>query len=286
MTLGRSIRIYLDGGSVSGIRHAELANWTGQALLCPRSRVAELANWQTVARRPGVYFLLNMDQGAMPGVYIGESEDVSERIRQQLREQDFWAEALLFTSKDENLTKSHIKFLEAKLVERATAARRYRMQNANRPTQSGLPRPDVDAMEEFLLNVPLLLGVLGHRVLDPVSSQEALAGEGGVRLFFSAKEAKAQGAVTDEGFVVFKGSTAMPGFTNAMTPGWIAFKQELVSSGKLVSAGQVLEFSEDVLFSSPSAAAAVVYANNANGRVLWKAADGRSLKEIEEAQAD
>jgi hypothetical protein len=39
MALGKSIRIYLDGGDVSGIRYAEVVNWTGQALLFPRSRL-------------------------------------------------------------------------------------------------------------------------------------------------------------------------------------------------------------------------------------------------------
>src|SRR4051794_24501624 len=107
MALGKSIRIYLDAGEVSGIRHAELVNWTGQALLCPRNRVAQLsANWDHVVCRPGVYFLLGAEQLAAREVYIGEAEDVLERLRRHVVEKDFWHEALVFTSKDENLTKS------------------------------------------------------------------------------------------------------------------------------------------------------------------------------------
>ena len=39
----------------SGIRHVEIANWSGQAIACPRSRLYELGDW-VEAQRPGVYF--------------------------------------------------------------------------------------------------------------------------------------------------------------------------------------------------------------------------------------
>ncbi len=74
MAIGRSIRIYLDGGEVSGIRHAELVNWTGQALLCPRSRLGELVTWEAESRRPGVYFLFEAEDMTSRKVYVGESE--------------------------------------------------------------------------------------------------------------------------------------------------------------------------------------------------------------------
>jgi len=291
MTLGRSIRIYLDRGEVSGIRHAELVNWTGQAILCPRARLNELAEWATAVRRPGVYFLLGGEQVGSPEVYIGESEDVFDRLKQQIQRDDSWFEAVMFTSKDENLTKSHVKYLESRLVERAKAAGRYVVQNGNQPTLSDLPRADRDAMEEFLTNIPLLLGVLGHRVLDPLQRATSVAGaspSAGPRpniLTYSVRDARAQGVVSDEGFVVLKGSTALKGASESMAPGWIAYKEELLLARKLVDRGAVFEFVEDVLFKSPSAAAAVVYGNNANGRISWKTPEGRTLKELEDEEA-
>ncbi len=101
------------------------------------------------------------------------------------------------------------------------------------------------------------------------------------------KEASARGTVTDEGFVVLKGSTALRQVQTTMPPGWIAIKQELIATGKLAPTpkGDLYTLLEDTLFSSPSAAAAVVYGNNANGRVAWKTADGTTLKELEEQEA-
>jgi len=55
---GRIIKILLEEGTPTGIRHAEVVNWTGQAVVCPRPRVAELSKWRDEVERPGVYFLL------------------------------------------------------------------------------------------------------------------------------------------------------------------------------------------------------------------------------------
>lgn len=56
MIRGKSIRIYLADGTVTGIRHAEIVNWTGQGIACPRKKVSDLQHWEE-AQKPGVYFL-------------------------------------------------------------------------------------------------------------------------------------------------------------------------------------------------------------------------------------
>lgn len=42
MTRGTQLKIYLANGSVTGIRHAEIVNWTGQAIAVPRVHIKEL----------------------------------------------------------------------------------------------------------------------------------------------------------------------------------------------------------------------------------------------------
>src|SRR5687767_11665869 len=111
MPLGQSIRIYLADGTVTGIRHAEIINWTGQAIAAPRVRVPELATWSE-AKRPGVYFLFGIaEDSGKPLAYIGEGENVYDRLQNHLGSKDYWNEVLLFSSKDENLTKAHVRYL-------------------------------------------------------------------------------------------------------------------------------------------------------------------------------
>ena len=132
MELGRTIKIYLDNGSVTGIKHSEIVNWTGQAMASPRGMIKKLKDW-TEAQRPGVYFLFGLDENGNESVYIGESENVFERLIQHVGDpkKDFWDEVVFFTSRDENLTKAHVKFLESKLTLLAKNANRYNVLNGN-----------------------------------------------------------------------------------------------------------------------------------------------------------
>ena len=83
------------------------------------------------------------------------------------------------------------------------------------------------------------------------------------------------------------------GFTTATTVPSMAqhvrgiydLRQELISNGVLVMQAGLYQFTQDYTFSSPSTAAAVVLGRSANGRVEWKGEDGRTLKELQAAEA-
>ncbi len=303
--MGKSIRIYLADAEVGGIRHAEIVNWTGQALAFPRSKVSELKNWPEV-RRQGVYFLIGADEDTgQDAVYIGEAEVVAERVAQHLSSKDFWSECVAFTSKDENLTKSHIKYLESRLVSCALSAGRYLIKNSSTPQESGLPRADKDAMDEFSSSVRILLGVLGHRVLDPVLSipkptaTQVFQENAGHSVEIIAKPeiqdtetfllkmgSIAASAIRDtDALVVLAGSTVSKEVTPSLSNGYKAVRDKLLGSGVLSDTGEYYCFSKNYPFPSPSQAASVIVGYMINGRQTWKSKDGRSLREIEDAEA-
>lgn len=84
MAQGRSVRLFLVDGSPQGLITAEIMNWTGHVLTGPRTKLAELVQ-RPESSRTGVYFLMGSDPdgGALPLVYIGESDDVATRLKQQ-----------------------------------------------------------------------------------------------------------------------------------------------------------------------------------------------------------
>lgn len=283
-------------GTVTGIRHAEIVNWTGQAIACPRKMVAELSSWPE-SSSPGVYFLLGKgDHAERPVAYIGEAENVLTRLQQHIGNKDFWNEVIFFTNKDENLTKAHVKFLESKLVALASQANRYVLENGNAPKETVLPRADRDAMYEFLSNIRLLLGALGHKILEPlapvhdfgavIGAPDVVLPNQNIQLVLKrSKKIFARSLQTNEGIVVLKGSSALKVFREGLSPGYKALKEELISNGILVDDGDHLRFEENYLFSAPSPAAAVVLGQNTNGRTAWKTEAGKTLKEIEEGAA-
>ncbi len=161
---------YLADRSVAGIRHGEIVNWTGQAIACPRSRFPELKDWSETKRRESIFSGQNEESG-QDAVYVGEAEIVLDRLYSHINGKDFWTELIAFTSKDDNLTKGHVRYLESRLVELANTSARYEIEDSASPQLPSLPRADRDAMEEFINGVRTLLGVLGHRVLEPLVVQ-------------------------------------------------------------------------------------------------------------------
>lgn len=286
--LGKSIRIYLADGTPSGIRHAELINWTGQAIVCPRGRLGELSTWDE-SQRPGVYVLFGDNEAGDAAAYIGEAENVLTRLQSHVKNKDFWTRTVFFTSKDDNLTKSHVKYVESRLVDLARKAERYALENGNTPTAPALPRAERDAMEEFLGPLQVLLGTLGFPLLQPVAPIH-LVGEvstnpiADVRLSFvlTTRNVEATGASGDEGFVVFEGSMGTAEERDSLGKGYRALRHELLAEGTMVTEGVRVRFTRDQLFSSPSAAASVLCGGAFNGREAWKDRDGVSLKQLEE----
>jgi hypothetical protein len=297
MALGTSIRVYLADGTVTGIRHAEVVNWTGQALSCPRVRIGELGDWDE-ARRPGVYLLFGTDESSdKPAVYIGEAENVFDRLQSHLSQKDFWTEIILFSNKDENLTKAHVRYLEAKLTEMARTAKRYEVKNGNQPQPALLPRGDRDSMESFLAQARLLLGVLGHKVLEPITAfptsvpasnanaaPHPATPSASEQFHLTAKGVTAQAVMTDEGVVILSGSGASAKSVESISPGYKRLREQLLQQGVLVPDGTNLKFSQDHLFSSPSAAACVVVGAAINGREAWRTSGDKSLADLESQQ--
>lgn len=293
--LGKSLRVYLPDATVGGIKYAELVNWTGQAIACPRSRLSELPEWPASCK-PGVYFLFENRYGdTKPIAYIGESENVMKRITSHDRQKDFWYELVLFTSKDENLTKSHIKYLESALIKLAKTAGRYDLENSTAPDVSSLPRPDVAAMEEFIVNLRMVLGILGHPILEPIlrhdlpkQTEELISNLNtlnNIDLIFTVNNLTAHGTLTDEGFVLKKGSQLSLKNTESIPGKLITLKNRLMQSGEIIQDGNYFRTTTDIILGSSSYAAAIVAGTSRSGPQSWKNREGITLKNLEESKA-
>lgn len=290
MVLGKSIRIYLKEGTVSGIKQAEIVNHTIQALSCPRVKLVDLNRYFTKeSNRPGVYFLIGQNDNVNV-TYIGESENVWERLKNHDTKKEFWDEVIVFTSKDENLTKSHVKYLESRLISIALSADRYKVQNITSPSLSSLPLADQDSMEDFILNVKLLNGTLGHKFLEsqlpllniPVAQNipsDLNLFQVDKRLYLNVKGINAQAVQTDEGLVVLENSYVSDKTSHF---GYRSLREKLVTDGTISTNSEGrLHFVKKHLFESPSAAAAVILGYSVNGRNVWKDNNGNSLNDIE-----
>lgn len=280
MPYGKSIELFLVNGTADSLVTAELSDWNGKALKIPRIEVAT-CNRDDITQA-GVYFLFCKEDDESDSVYIGEAENVKERLLQHMRdyqaekEKYYWNTAVIFTGRD--LNKALIRYLENRFVEVAQNCNRYHVLTKNTYRNTVLKESQIAVMEEFADNVKILINALGYKVLEPiVQNGKDLSDIETEKLYLNVGGVSAVGLVTIEGFVVLKGATVNEKSSTSLSTGIRKLREEKFAEGKVSN----LITTEDILFSSSSAAADFILGYSASGPRSWKAKDGRLLKEIE-----
>jgi hypothetical protein len=276
------VRLFLADGTPHGLILAEIGNWNGKVLAGPRSRIAELLR-RPEASRTGVYVQIGPDPdgpGELLG-YIGEADDVAARMRHHLRSdsKDFFDRVAFVVGSDDALTKAHARYLESRLIRLTKDAGTILLTNDTAPDFTRLPEADIADMETFIEQLRIILPLVGFdlfRPRRPLSAQAAAqtAGDGPVFAFMTGG-ASARAGETEDGFVVLAGSTAKATTSATFQAGYRALRDRLLADGSLIPAAStdLLTFATDVVFASPSAAAAVVAGRSASGPIEWKVAE-------------
>jgi hypothetical protein len=270
-----TIKIFLVNGSPNGLRTAELSNWSGKAIAAPRTELNELLK-RPELNAPGVYFLTGIDPDTGErAIYIGEAEKVSSRLKNHVGK-EFWTSVAVIVSKDDNLTKAHIRFLEGALIGIASDNNSAQVMNTV-ASGASLPESDEAEMATFLNHALQLLSVLGIKEFDktlesPTAKKDILT--------FKTKGIVATGKRTSNGFLIFKGSQAV--LESRPSAQWSRRKRdELQERGILEINGDHMVFTIDSEFGSPSTAGCMVAGGSTNGLTAWKNARGQTLKKIE-----
>ena len=287
MTTPFSLRIFVADGDPDGLRIVEKSNWIGKALVFPRALLPRVKARPELAQT-GVYLLLGpRPDGEGDMLYVGEGDPIRPRLESHYAQKDFWTRAIGFTTTTAGqLNKAHVQLLESRLIALARTAKRMPLDNANQPAEPSLSEADRADMEVFLGHMLGMLPVLGVHAFE--QAPKAPAAKAGSVLTCKGKGVQATGYEASQGFVVRAGSQAVADTVPSMAQhvrGMFDRRQELISNGVLSMQDGLYQFTQDYTFSAPSTAAAVVLGRSANGRMDWKGADGRTLKEIQEAEA-
>ena len=280
-----SLRIFVADGDPDGLRIVERFNASARAVVFPRALLPQVKT-RPELQQTGVYLLLGpRPDGEGELLYVGEGDPILPRLQKHQSEKDFWTRAIGFVAVGGLLNKAHVQFLEARLIALARAAKRVPLDNANQPAEPTLSEGDRADMEVFLAHMLGMLPVLGVHAFE---SAPAVAAKASPVLSCKGKGVLASGYEASQGFVVKAGSQAVAESVPSMQQhvrGMFDLRQELIANGVLALADGLYRFTQDYSFSSPSTAAAVVLGRSANGRIEWKDAQGRTLKELQEAEA-
>ncbi len=274
---GRSLELYFIDGKPDGMLTAEVFNWTGHVLMTPRTRIAA-ALARKEAHYTGVYLLIGEKDGE-PLAYIGESENIADRIKNHDQRKDWWTKAVLITTGANNLHKAHIKYLESRLVEFCQEVGRMRLENGNTPPRSSLSEAAQSNMESFLEYLLMVLPALRVDMFVEYAKRNNSAHVPAVtetsprfELINKKHGLHATAMLSDGDFIVEAGSIARRTWAGKGTwdSGYAQMHEELRKTGVLRDEGGKCVFEKSYAFRSPSAAAAVVNGRPANGTIEWR----------------
>ena len=280
--LGRSVRLFLVDGSATGPITAEIINWTGHLLTGSRGGLPAFLR-RPELDRTGVYLLTGHapDDPDTLQVYIGESDNVRKRLQAHSKDESksFWERTCVVTSKDQNITKAHARYLESRLIAITKGTDTVSVVNNTAPPLIALPEADKSDMEYFVDQLRLILPVLGLEFLHRQKSLERTLSVDNVdephfQLVSKKHDLQARALEIDGEFIVLQESDAAKEFSSNYKGGYSRLHARLIKSGKLAPGDNGhLCFTENVTFNSPSAASAVVLGRLDNGRTSWKVGD-------------
>ena len=268
------LQFILEEENPNGIIECSVDDWFGISYKIPRNKLKEASNIEYI-NNTGVYILFGDDENTAEKIaYIGEAEDIYNRLLQHNKHKEFWNECIVFVSKDNSLNKAHIKYIEHELYELSKKANRYLIKNESSPTKSSLSTADEIRAEKFISKIKIITNMFGYKLFINLVDKNDKE-DNTLHLTNNGIE-YARGLLTDEGFVVLKGSKVKEGVFESLSPSLNGFFNKERSSVDLVDNVYI----NDHLFSSPSMAAIAILGRNANGYTEWKDKDNVSLKKI------
>jgi len=291
----KSINLFLMDGTANGRIKCTLTNWTGIAYKIPRTELDKCKNREDLSQS-GVYFLFGTSEDTGENVvYIGQAgirknkEGILCRLQEHKRNpaKDYWTEAVVFTTSNNSLGPTEISYLENRFCTISADAKRYIVKNGNEPTIGNVTEEKESELEEFIDYAKVVMGALGYKIFESLSEIRPAAPEtnesnSSERTLYLKRKSRKSGQTieasckqTSEGFVVLKGSHIETKDSSSIPPGI----KEARRKAKIDDTSEILH--ENVLFRSPSYAAAFVIGGHANGLTEWKTADGKNLKELD-----
>nr|WP_289056743.1 GIY-YIG nuclease family protein [uncultured Psychrobacter sp.] len=299
----KTIQIYLPTGNPRGLRVAEMTTRTVRLIEVPRIHIADFLSMPD-AKQVGLYFLIgDTDSTDKPLLYIGQTGDLTQRLKSHHNGKDFWTRVFVMLSTNNTITQTHALYMEHKAIQIATDVGRYDLQNGNNGSKPHTPAPLQADCEELFHTLDILLSTLGQPVFEAIgietpnnkayqplisdtcqSPQDtpAVVPDKQPMLFYcKAKDCDAQGYYDNDGFVLLKGSLFRKRHTPSLGKWAVNKTSELLVNGKLVEHNNdSYRLTEDQLFKTPSGAAQAVTGRPTNGWVEWKNKAGQTLSDI------
>ncbi len=282
MAYWKTITTYLVDGSPTWIKTVELSNWIWKAIIIPRAKLKDVKQRQEILQ-PAIYFLFWKDENWNDLAYIWEAENLINRIWNHDTNKDFWDIVIAFVSKDNNITKADVKYLEAKAIEKAKKSNRYLLQNWVEPIPNNLPEYQVSTMNEFLDNIDLLISAIWYPIIKEIQTNIEEKNQENI-YYLKSKWFEWKWIYNEDWFTILKWSK-WPKLIQEwqIKSKWYAFRNRpiLIENWIIKEENDYIIFLDNFTFDSSSSAASLIWWASLNWWISWKNKNWKTLDEIE-----
>lgn len=292
--MGKTINTYLINENQYGPKTIEIKNWVGKAIYSPVNNLAQLLKTREEFDKPGIYFLKSQSDKDIYSekIYVGEGECVKDRLAKHLVDENKeFDECIVFISKDDMLTKAHIRYIEAKSIKEIKKLNNSELENKNEPKFGTLSESDISDVEYFFEEMKIIMPLASFNCFksnttdiakDEQDKEETKKRSLEYTFFIDRNGIKATAIENEEGFIVLKGSSCKKKSNTSMKKDRKVLKKKLIESGILIEKDEVYIFKEDTIFKSSSQASSIILGSQTSGPQSWKTKDNKTYKEFVE----
>lgn len=289
---GKSIKLFvLTENELKDFKIIELSNWVGKAYIGERKHLKIISSIEDL-KNPAVYYLISLQsENNQKKLYIGEADDATVRLKQQAAK-EWWDIFIAFISKDTNLTKSHVRYLEKMsydlVLDNPTT---IDLMNNSCPPGSKLPVSEISDMETFHSNIIFVLSNLGIIDFTKLSATDPILTNSEIfyinltsdRVDNNGQQLQDKMVITENGFRLLKNSfIEVEERESFKKHNYYSLRKKLEKENYFDKSEHIgcLILNKDVDFKSASAAAAIVKNRATNGQTEWKTNKGVSLSKF------
>ena len=274
MAISKKLETIYYNGKPDGIRSIRRHLSTMTTYVIPRPLLAE-AKKISNTNRPGIYYLISEnDNNKIAQLYIGQTRNGVIRLDDHNRSKDFWNKAIMFLADSKTFTLDMISGLEAYVINKATDAKRYKVENAVNPKYE-IDEYDLPLIEEVYEEIRFIMATQGYKI----ESSETSINEANT-LHTTKNGVKAFGAYDGDHFEILEGSQ-IDFSRRVKLEKYNAQREKLLNDGDIiVDKDGVYILKVSLEFNTPSGASDFVLGGSTNGWIEWKNREEKTLDEI------
>lgn len=262
----------LDGGRIIDFGTTKSC----ECYVIPRDKTNDICKKHSRLQQYGFYMLLGHDKNMKPMVYVGQTNDFTNRVNDHKQKKDWWDTALVFVSKLSGIYASEALYLEYLGWKAVKEADNFIVENSKDILEPQISEAKKDEMENFFEDIQFLTRFYGCKAFDqpekPVMPEPYI--EFKMTMPKIGMTATLHFYRQSQQYIIKAGSTIFGNTLQSCPKGIGDYRNQVIANPKLAKkSGDLYQMLQDIdlgdLGNSPSAAASFCAGTSRQGTEDW-----------------